>query len=234
MRLQVAARVTRSERRWAARVCAFCACLLILAPAAAYAQRFTFEGFGGSAYNVPTPLTVSQSGYPDIRFIAHYDTKPFGPYYWYYSWRASVWNSEHTGAWEFGQIHHRLFLENNPPEIQAFAIHFGYNFYSLGRSWTHRGFTYHADGGVLVCNPENTVRGKTLRTHGTGLFDQGYAFSGGGAQGAVSREIRLTNHLSFVGNVALLVAHARVPVVDGSAAVPNVSLHGQFGLAVGF
>ena len=29
-------------------------------------QTFTVEAMGGSAYNFPTPLTVSQSGYPDI------------------------------------------------------------------------------------------------------------------------------------------------------------------------
>src|SRR5215471_13635694 len=91
----------------------------------AHAQTFTFEAMGGSAYNVPTPLTVSQTGYPEIRFSAHYDTKPFGPFYPYYSWRASSWNQEHDQAWEITQVHHRLFLANDPPEIQFFAIHFG-------------------------------------------------------------------------------------------------------------
>jgi hypothetical protein len=101
----------------------------------AYAQGFTFEAMSGSALNLPTPLTVSQNGYPDIRFSAHYDTKPFGPFYPYYSWRASFWNQEHDQAWEITQVHHRLFLANNPPEIQFFAIHFGYNFYMFGHAW---------------------------------------------------------------------------------------------------
>src|SRR6185436_151678 len=88
----------------------------------ARARTFTFEAMSGSAYNVPTPLTVQQAGYPEIRFSAHYKTKPFGPYYPYYSWRASLWNERHDQAWEFTQVHHRLFLANNPPEIQHFAI----------------------------------------------------------------------------------------------------------------
>jgi hypothetical protein len=107
----------------------------------------------GSAYNVPTPLTVQQSGYPEIRFSAHYNTKPFGPYYPYYSWRASLWNDRHDQAWEFTQVHHRLFLANNPPEIQYFAIHFGYNFYMAGHAWQRHGFIVHVDGGVLICSP---------------------------------------------------------------------------------
>ncbi len=128
----------------------------------AQAQTFTVEAMGGSAYNFPTPLTVSQSGYPDIRFSAHYDTKPFGPFYPYYSWRASFWNEDKDQAWEVTQVHHRLFLANNPPEIQFFAIHFGYNLYMAGHAWKRHGFVYHVDGGILICSPENTVRGQKL------------------------------------------------------------------------
>jgi len=117
----------------------------------------------GSAYNVPTPLTVQQSGYPEIRFSAHYQTKPFGPYYPYYSWRASLWNDRHDQAWEFTQVHHRLFLANNPPEIQYFAIHFGYNFYMAGHAWQRHGFIVHVDGGVLICSPETPSEASNSR-----------------------------------------------------------------------
>jgi hypothetical protein len=107
------------------------------------AQTFSFEALSGSAYNIPTPLTVRQTGHPDIRFAAHYDTKPFGPYYPYYSWRVSFWNATKDQAWELTQVHHRIFLTNNPPDIQSFAIHFGYNFYMAGHAWKRGGFVYH-------------------------------------------------------------------------------------------
>ena len=201
---------------------------------AAHAQRFTVEALGGTAYNLPTPLTVSQSGYPDIRFSAHYDTKPFGPYYPYYSWRATLWNREGTEAWELTQVHHRLFLSNNPPEIQVFAIHFGYNFFMVGHAWKRGDFVYHVDGGVLVCNPESTVRGRTLNTRGTGLFDAGYTLAGGGGQVGVSRTFHLTKHLFAAGNLSFMAGRARVPVADGSAAVPNLSVHGQLGVGFSF
>ncbi len=200
----------------------------------AAAQTFTFEALGGSAYNVPTPLTVRQTGYPDIRFSAHYDTKPFGPYYPYYSWRASFWNSERDSAWEITQIHHRLFLANKPPEIQFFAIHFGYNFYMGGHSWKRRGFVYHLDGGILICSPDNTVRGRTLSTQGTGILDSGYTLAGGGAQIGLSRDVQLSKHLFVVMNGSVIAGRARVPVADGSATVPNVGVHGQVGMGFGF
>ncbi len=74
----------------ARRLLTLCILLSCTSTAMAGAQTFTFEAMGGSAYNFPTPLTVSQAGYPDIRLSAHYDTKPFGPFYPYYSWRTSA------------------------------------------------------------------------------------------------------------------------------------------------
>jgi len=197
-------------------------------------QSVSVEAFAGSAYNLPTPLTVQQDGFPDIRITARYDTRPFGPYAPYYSWRVSLWNADRTAAWELGQLHHRLFLTNNPPEIDQFEIHYGYNFFFVGRAWTGAGFVYHLDGGVLICNPANIVRGQQLDTRGTGLFGAGYSVSGGGAVLAVSREIDLVGNLFASANAGLLIGRARVPVVDGSAAVPNVSLHGQIGLGLRF
>ena len=200
----------------------------------AQAQTFTVEAMGGSAYNFPTPLTVSQSGYPDIRFSAHYDTKPFGPFYPYYSWRASFWNEDKDQAWEITQVHHRLFLANNPPEIQFFAIHFGYNLYMAGHAWKRHGFVYHVDGGILICSPENTVRGQKLATQGTGILDSGYTLAGGGGEVAVSRQFPLSRRVFVVADAALLAGRGRVPVANGSAAVPNVGVHGKAGVGFNF
>jgi hypothetical protein len=221
------------HERWGARLL-LGAALWLSATRAASAQRFSFEIFGGSAYNLPTPLTITQTGFPDIHHTARYDTKPFGPYYPYYAWRAMLWNEEGTAAWEATQVHHRLFLANNPPEVQRFEIHFGYNFYMIGRAWKRGAFVYHLDGGVLICNPTNTVRGQKISTRDQGLFDAGYYLSGVGGQLGVSRSVELLPQLDLVGNAALMMGRARVPVVDGNATVPTVGLHGQVGVAIRF
>ena len=199
-----------------------------------HAQSFSFELLLGSAYNIPTPLTVHQAGYPDIHVTAHYDTKPFGPHLPYYSWRVDFWNDVGDAAWEVSEVHHRLFLTNNPPDIQFFAIHFGYNFFLVGRAWKRRGFVYHLDGGILICNPENTVRGIPVATHGTGILGTGYSFGGLGANAAVSRDFPVTKHVFVDLNLAVMAGRASVPVATGSADVPNVGIHGQVGAGVRF
>jgi len=211
------------------------ALLLIAALAGtAHAQSRSFTAFGGSAYNVPTTLTIRQADLPVIRLTARYDTKPFGPNAPYYSWRLSFWNAARTRAWEVRQVHHRLFLSNMPPEIQVFAIHYGYTFLMAGLAWRHGGVIVHVDAGVIVCAPQNTVRGKKLPARGAGVFDTAYYVSGGGAELAISREFRISRRWFAAVNAGLLGGFARVPVVDGKADVPNIGLHGQLGLGVRF
>jgi hypothetical protein len=196
----------------------------------AAAQTITLEAMGGSAYNVPTPLTIHQASFPDIHFTAHYATKPFGPYAPYYSWRLNLWDSH--GAWEFQHVHHRLFLTNTTPEVTYFAVHFGYNYFLAGRAWRLHGFVVHTTGGLIVTNPDNVVRGLRLNTTNAGPFDVGYRLSGGGAALSVSRRAVITPHFYLLADGGLLVAHATVPVAEGSAVVPNVGFHGHLG--VGF
>jgi hypothetical protein len=186
---------------------------------------------GGDAYNFPTPLTVHQYGYPDIKLTARYDTRPFKPQTPYYAWRASLWNGD--GGWELGQIHHRVFLANPPPSIQFFAIHYGYDYYFLGYGWKRGGFVYHLGMGPIVTSPQTIIRDMVRPEAGTGILDAGYYFSGIGAQAAVEKDVHISRHVFLAFEVALTVGDAWwVPVADGHADVPNVALHGQIG--VGF
>ena len=192
------------------------------------AETLSFEFMGGDAYNFPTPLTVHQSGYPDIQFSANYDTEPFGPYTPYYAWRLSLWNGPE--AWELEQVHHRLFLSNPPPEIQYFAIHFGYNYFLVGHAWRNGDFIFHLGIGPIIANPSNIVRGQDFQAASSGWLDQGYELAGVGAQVAFSRDFYYLPNAFIVVDVGLMGALASVPVANGSADVPNLSLHGHLGL----
>jgi len=207
--------------------------LLLSTAAAARAQFMSAELMGGSALNVPTPLSIQQTGFPDIHFTAHYDTKPFGPYAPYYTWRVDFWNKKHDRAWEVQQVHHRVFLTNTTPEVTAFAIHFGYNYLLAGRAWRMHGFMLHTDFGIIVPNPANTVRGLSINI-GPNAVDTGYGLSGVGGQIAVSRQFNLARHFYVLADGGFMMGRTTVPVVNGSATVPNVSFHGRVGIGVEF
>src|SRR5437763_13595102 len=127
------------------------AAFLAWLPGAAYAQRVSVDVMTGSAYNIPTPLSIQQSGFPDLDLTARYQTKALGPFAPYYSWRLDIWHGD--AAWEVQQVHHRLFLSNTTADVQEFDIHFGYNYFLAGRAWRRRGFVLHASGGVVVPHP---------------------------------------------------------------------------------
>lgn len=198
----------------------------------ALADTLTVEVMGGSALNLPASLTVHQRGFPDIRVSgARYETRAFGknPYA---VWRVGLWDGDR--GWEVEHIHHRLFLTNPPPEIQVFAIHFGYNYFLCGRAWKHSGWIYRAAAGPIVTNPENTVRGRKFHKE-PGFLDTGNFFSGIGTRAGVARNVPLTEHLFLVGEGAFTAGFAwSVPVVDGSANVPNFAVHGHLGVGIRF
>ena len=217
-------------RRWLG--LAFAAVLVF--PSSARAQKVTVDLMTGSAYNVPTPLTIRQDGYPIIRMTAHYDTKPFRPFAPYYSWRVNFWNHSHTASWEVQQVHHRLFLSNTTADVQRFEIHYGYNYFLFGRAWMVRGFALHAGAGVVAPNPASEIRGKFLNTSDPGALDVNYRIGGVGAGGSISRHATLIKHLGVLADGGVLGGRVKVPVRDGNATVPNLGFHGHVGLSVSF
>jgi hypothetical protein len=51
---------------------------------------------------------------------------------------------------------------------------------------------------------------------------------------AVSRQFPLSRRVFVVADAALLAGRGRVPVANGSAAVPNVGVHGKAGVGFNF
>ncbi len=192
------------------------------------AQTWTAEIMGGTAVNFTTPLIVHQAGYPNVDAAAHYDTRPFGPDFPYYAFRFSRWSGDE--AWEFGQVHHRLFLADPPAGIQYFAIHYGYSYLLFGHAWRRGEFVYHAGIGPIVTNPATTVHHEN-RSVGGWLFNGGYYTSGIGMGVSAERDFRVTTRTFAVVELELTAGNAwDVPIANGSAEVPNIALHFHIGL----
>lgn len=184
------------------------------------------QGSLGAVASAQSRLTIHQSGYPDLKIDANYETRPFeSPQY--YMLRAGRWSGR-TG-WEVEIVHHKLYLRHPPPEIHDFSISHGYNLLTVDRAWEARWLILRAGAGLVVGHPENTVRNRTLEPGDTNLGG-GYHLAGGVLQLAAEKRLTLGDHW-FVGVEGKLTgARARVPVAGGSAEVPNVALHGLLGI----
>ncbi len=191
---------------------------------------WTFVFFGGSAYNFETPLTICQSGHNNIGLNARYETKPFElPIY--YGLRIARWKE--SCAWELELIHHKLHLKNRPPEVQNFSITHGYNLLTVNWARKHKGFISHLGAGVVITHPETTVRKKRY-SEKVGLLNRGYYISGPTMQVAVEKRLYSWKRLFATIEGKLTGSYARIPIHDGSADVPNVVIHGLFGLGGDF
>lgn len=174
----------------------------------------------GVQYNVPLPLVIRQSGHPDLKLTARFSTRPFAevPYY-----DVKVGVVHKRWAYELELVHHKLYLDNRPPEVDTFEITHGYNPILLNVVRDQWGVGFRAGAGFVLTHPETMVRGLRFPETGGVL---GWYVSGPAAQLSVSKWFDLSRQL-FVGFEGKFVgAWARVPIVDGSADVPNLSLHG--------
>jgi hypothetical protein len=177
--------------------------------------RVRLEGGTFLPFNVPMSLSVYQSGEPALRLTAHYASEPFAiPICWV--WRVSLWSGNR--GWELEAVHHKIFLENPPPEIGKFQISHGVNLVTVNRAWQCEHFVLRAGAGVALAHPENTIRGKILPEDG-GIFGWGYYLAGPAVGGAVGRHFPLGAGFLLTAEVKLSGYYASVPVVDGRAHV---------------
>jgi len=189
---------------------------------------WTFEAFLGSAWSLPSPLSIHQYGEERIHLTARYETRPLveSPYY---AWRVARWSDER--AWEFELVHHKLYLENLPDSVQHFEISHGYNLITINRAWVRGNLIWRCGVGVVASHPETTIRGKKL-PWGDGL--NGFYISGPTVQLAIGRKFPLRGGLFAVVEGKWTASNATIPVRDGNAYVPNMALHWLIGLGYDF
>jgi hypothetical protein len=214
----------------AARLAALGLTLLATARLARAQTTWSVQLFGGSAYSFHTPLTIRQTGQPEMRLTAHYSTRPWSGAL-YYAYRFGRWSR--SAAWELELVHHKVYLENPPPEVQHFEVTHGYNLIFLNRALRRYGFIFRLGAGVVIARPESVIR-TLARSEDRGLFRAGYYFTGPSGQLAVERRFTLWRGLFASAEGKLSAARARMSVPGGQATVPNVALHGLLGLGYMF
>jgi hypothetical protein len=188
--------------------------------------QVTIEYLQGTAFNVPTTLTIAQAGYPTISHSADYSTRPFDDR-WYYDARVGYWKDDDNG-WLVEFLHHKVYLDNPPQEVESFEVTHGYNMVTLNRAWRRRKLTFQAGGGAVVAHSNSLVRGKERSIR------EPYTLAGPTAQGAVGRSVAFTKWLFGSVEGKLTASWIRVPIADGQATVPNVAFHVLAGVGTRF
>ncbi|SIT75854.1 hypothetical protein [Pontibacter indicus] len=189
------------------------------------AQVLSGEVFAGTAWNLPTNLKIKQPGENDIVFKARYRTRPFvgSPYYAY---RVGF------QQWSLELVHHKLYLQNPPPEIEHFEVSHGYNMVMLSRalSYMQNPSLFRLGFGIVVGHPEGSIRGRKINPVKS-LLGGGYHLSGISFQASIGPQLKITDHWFFRPEAKLTAAWARFPLVGGgSARVPNIAFHTLVGV----
>jgi hypothetical protein len=169
------------------------------------------------------PLTIEQAGYPDIHLTAHYSVRPLQDRS-YYAYRFEWWRNKK--GWVIEELHHKIYLENTPAEVEKFEATHGYNLVTVSRGWREGNNIFLLGGGVVVTYPHSVVRGQEWPQ------DSGYRLSGVTVQGAAARRFEFGRHffLSVEGKVT--ASWARIPVVSGHATTPDAAFHALGGVGI--
>lgn len=217
-------------------VLTICTILLFWAMQTSSAQdrNWSFEIQGGVPFNIPTPLVIEQDNEASLRLTARYRAEPFrSP--GYYMLRAGKWKDGRS--WEIEFVHHKLFLDNMPDEVQEFSISHGYNILTVNRAVRRQfgnKFKYllRLGAGVVVAHPENTVRGLALDQEG-GISSSGYYISGPVLNITLAKRFYLGTSPLFINTeIKFNPSVSWVPVKNGQAIVWNLPFALTMGMGV--
>lgn len=210
----------------AALACAVALGLGTPGPAAATAS-YGFQAFVGAPLSLRTPLIVRQRGEPELRFRARWSTRPFDAPIYY---GLGLFRRDRGREWALELVHHKLHLEEPPPEVERFSISHGYNLVVLSHgAELIRGAWVRLGAGAVIAHPESTVRGRTLAQTG-GPFGLGYHLAGPAVSAGLDGRLPLGDRYRIALGGRVTAAYADVPIADGRARVPNVAFHATAGV----
>jgi hypothetical protein len=202
--------------------------VLVLVPRSGQAQ-VELQAFFGSSVSAPSPLTITQTGQPDLHFTAHWATRPWLDT-WYYAGRIGLWRGDR--GWLLDFTHHKIYLTNRPAEVQRFRITNGLNMITVSRGFRRGPLSFAVGAGPVVTFPRTRIRGEKLEP-GSGFWG-GYFLSGGNLMASATRSFPVLEGLFLSLDARASASYVRIPVAHGHAAVPNFALHLHAGLGYGF
>jgi hypothetical protein len=195
------------------------------------AQRIQFDFTPGISTVLPMPLSIHQKGEEVIKTTARYTTKSLVlPIY--YSYRL-CYSPKDSISFEIELNHLKIYLKNNPDEVQNFQVSHGYNQLFINLCKKRRNYSLRYGIGPVITHPENTIRNQRLVERG-GFFNGGYHLSGIAGQFALFHRWNLSSWLYATIEAKSTAAYARIKIENGHSHVPVVSFSvlGGFGVSL--
>jgi hypothetical protein len=209
------------------KVTAALACLLTCSQVAASPQpEWSAELLIGDALNLTSRTHIHNVQTSAAAFGGDYETRGFeGPLH--YAWRITRWQADR--GWELQLLHHKLYLRNRPPQVEALSISHGFNIVSIGRAYALDPWRFRFGLGPVIAHPEARIAGIE--------YGGDYELAGAAATGSAGVAFQLTSRWSIVGEIAATFGYADVHPSgepDLRFSVRNPALHAQFGFGYRF
>lgn len=199
---------------------------VLTAPAAA--AQWRGELWLGTAWNASSRVKFVQQGQPEVSVWAKWSTRPYESA-WVYAFRFSHWSGD--AAWAFEFMHHKMYLDNPPPEVDYFRITNGVGFLLAERLWRRHGWEYGVGAGPILSVPFSKVRGMAF-DQGRGFFHSRYELVGPGIQLSLNRRLRLLPFTYGMLTAKTTAAHLDTRIANGHATTWDFAFHLQYGLSL--
>jgi hypothetical protein len=197
-----------------------------LQPAVAREAEWSAELLIGEAVNLTSRTHIHNAQTSPSAFGGDYETRGLeGPVH--YAWRLTRWTQDR--GWELQLLHHKLYLRNRPPGVEALSISHGFNIVTLGRAYARNPWRFRLGLGPVIAHPEARIGGVA--------YGGDYELAGAAAVGSVGAAFDLTPRWSISGEIAATFGFAYVHPrgePDLSFSVRNPALHAQFGIGYRF
>lgn len=180
----------------------------------------------GDAFNLTSRTHIHHVQTSPASFGGDYETRGFeGPVH--YTLRVTRWHDDR--GWELQLLHHKLYLRNRPPGVEALSISHGFNIVTLGRAYALDPWRFRFGLGPVIAHPEARIGGVS--------YGGDYELAGAAAVGSVGATIPLTPRWSLAGEIAATFGYADAHPrgePDLRFSVRNPAIHAQLGIGYRF
>lgn len=214
-------------KHMACQAAAVLACAMASSQAAAARDpQWSVEVLIGDALNLSSRTQIHSALTSNAPFGGDYETRGLeGPVH--YAWRITRWHQDR--GWELEVLHHKLYLRNRPPNVEALSISHGFNIIALGRAYALDPWRLRLGLGAVIAHPEARVGGVE--------YGGEYELAGAAAVGSVGVAFVMTSRWSIVGEIAATYGYASVHPSgepDLRFSVRNPAIHAQVGVGYRF